>query len=346
VKAFYKNGDNFVIAQREFRIRAVPSAHAIKTWVRNFEATGPTLKKKGCSVNTVRTPENIAVVREAIERSPYCSARRHSLSLGLSEASVRWILHKDLHFCPYKIQFTHALHERDYVNRVNFCQTFLLLINQNQELVNNLLMGDEAHFHLFGFVNKQNFRYWSATNPIEFHERPLHRSKATVWCAISSFGIIGAYFFEDERERAVTVTGFRYVHMLEKFLGPELALHLATEETFFQQDEATCHTARDSMAAVKNLFPNRVISRYGDITWPATSPDLLACDFFLWGYLKSQVFKAPAPHTVHELKHRIQQEVKRIPVEMLQRVMGDIRKRHTECLERNGGHLNDVIFGK
>jgi DNA topoisomerase IB len=47
------------------------------------------------------------------------------LSLGLSEASVRRILHKDLHFYPYKIQVTHALHEHDYVNRVNFCQTFL-----------------------------------------------------------------------------------------------------------------------------------------------------------------------------------------------------------------------------
>jgi hypothetical protein len=35
------------------------------------------------------------------------------------------------------------------------------------------------------------------------------------------------------------------------------------------------------------------------------------------GYLKSEVFKAPAPHTVEELKHRIQQEVKQIPVEML-----------------------------
>jgi hypothetical protein len=46
VKAFYKN------AQREFRRefgmhrnRAVPSAHAIKTWVRNFDATGSTLRK-------------------------------------------------------------------------------------------------------------------------------------------------------------------------------------------------------------------------------------------------------------------------------------------------------------
>jgi len=118
------------------------------------------------------------------------------------------------------------------------------------------------------------------------------------------------------------------------------------EETFFQQDGATCHTARASMAVVSNLFHNHVIYRYGDIIWPARSPDLSTCDFFLWGYLKSQVFKAPAPHTVQELKHRIREEVERIPVEMLQRVMSDFRTRLTECLQRNGGHLTDVIFGK
>jgi hypothetical protein len=89
VKAFYKNGDSFVIAQHEFRMefgihrkRTVPSAHAVKTWGRNFEATGSTLKKKGGNLKTVRTPENIAVVIDAIERSPHSSARRHSVSLG------------------------------------------------------------------------------------------------------------------------------------------------------------------------------------------------------------------------------------------------------------------------
>jgi hypothetical protein len=109
---------SFVITQHEFQRQfgihhkcAVPSAHAIKTWVQNFEATGSTLKKKGGSLKTVCTPENIAVVREAIEKSPHRPACCHSVSLGLSEASVRWILHKDLHFYPYKIQVTHALYE-------------------------------------------------------------------------------------------------------------------------------------------------------------------------------------------------------------------------------------------
>ena len=75
VKAFYKNGDSFVIAQREFRRvfgihrnRVVPSGHAIKTWVRNLEAIGSALKKKGGCVKTVRTTKNIAVVRDTIER--------------------------------------------------------------------------------------------------------------------------------------------------------------------------------------------------------------------------------------------------------------------------------------
>jgi hypothetical protein len=53
VKAFYKTGGSFVIAQREFRRkfaihrnRALPSGHAIKTWVQNFEATGSELRRK------------------------------------------------------------------------------------------------------------------------------------------------------------------------------------------------------------------------------------------------------------------------------------------------------------
>jgi hypothetical protein len=88
VKAFYKNCDSLVIAQREFRrefgihrSRAVPSAHAIKTWVRNFEAIGSTLKTKGGSVKTICTTDSIAVLREIIERNPHRSARRHSVSL-------------------------------------------------------------------------------------------------------------------------------------------------------------------------------------------------------------------------------------------------------------------------
>jgi len=75
VKSFYKNKDSYVAVQREFRKKfgihrngKVSSAHAINTWVNNFEETGSTVKKKGGSVKTVRTPQNIDAVRTSFEK--------------------------------------------------------------------------------------------------------------------------------------------------------------------------------------------------------------------------------------------------------------------------------------
>ena len=77
VKAYYKNNDSYVSAQHVFRNHfniprndPVPSAHAIKTWIKNFEETGSTVKKRIGSVKSVRTPENVAKVESAIQRSP------------------------------------------------------------------------------------------------------------------------------------------------------------------------------------------------------------------------------------------------------------------------------------
>jgi len=111
VKSFYKNNNSYVAAQREFRKKfgihrnsKVPSAHAIKTWVNNFEETGSTVNEKGGSVKTVRTPQNIDAVRESFEQSPRHSAVRYSKKLGMSESSVRRILHLDLR-CGYRKRF-------------------------------------------------------------------------------------------------------------------------------------------------------------------------------------------------------------------------------------------------
>ena len=93
------------------------------------------------------------------------------------------------------------------------------------------------HTFIYPVLLTKKIRYWPATNPTEIHAIPLHSSKVTVWCSISSFGVIGHYFFEDERERAVTVTGPRHVHMLENFLGPELARRQEPKKCFSNKME-------------------------------------------------------------------------------------------------------------
>ena len=104
-------------------------------------------------------------------------------------------------------------------------------------------------------------------------------------------GVIGPYFFE-ENDVAVTVTSERYIEMLNTFFIPLLRRkRVPRHHLWFQQDGATSHTARESMNVLRRLFPNHLISRFGDIAWPPRSPDLSTCDFFLWGNLKPLVYQ-------------------------------------------------------
>ena len=113
----------------------------------------------------------------------------------------------------------------------------------------------------------------------------------------------------------VTVNSQRYLAMLEDFFEPKLE-ELSDEtnlgDIWFQQGGATTHTAQVAMVKLRQRFPARLISRKGDVEWPARSADLSIYDFFLWGYLKEKVFKS-RPHNLEELKIRIWEEIAAIP---------------------------------
>ena len=100
---------------------------------------------------------------------------------------------------------------------------------------------------------------------------------------------------------------------------------------------------RNSMAVVREMF-GTVISRFGDIAWPARSPDLTVPDFFLWGFLKDRVFWRRIM-TIQELEQAIVDEVAAID-DLRRRVYGNYKTRLQQGIDVNGGHLPDVIFRK
>jgi len=189
-------------------------------------------------------------VAQAFQRSPQHSARHHSIALHLTPRTVRRILHEDLKFHPFKIQMVQRL-PHDLNQRSECCRKFLQIIERTPQFLDHLIMSDEAHFHLNGYVNKQNFRYWAAENPDMLHQKPLHSEKVTVWCGVSAFGVLGAYFFENATGQSVMVLSDRYVDPLREFLNDELCrLRVDTRLVWFQQDGATTHTAQNSMAVI------------------------------------------------------------------------------------------------
>ncbi|GBN05921.1 hypothetical protein AVEN_261888-1 [Araneus ventricosus] len=133
-------------------------------------------------------------------------------------------------------------------------------------------LGDGAHFHSPGCVNKQNFRYCSPNNPKQIHEQPHHSERVTVWCAVADFWVIGTYFFQ-ENSKTVTVTSACYVDMLRNFLHGSYVTYphnLLYEHgnlvVWFQQEGATAHTAGLSMDLLKEKFQKCLISLRADIS--------------------------------------------------------------------------------
>ena len=141
-------------------------------------------------------------------------------------------------------------------------------------------------------------------------EQPLHPQRVTVWCGFWSGGVIGPYFFENDAGATVSVNGLRYRTMLTDFFWPELDA-MDVDDVYFQQDGATCHTAGETMALLREKFPGRVISRNGDFDWPPRSCDLTPLDFFLWGYVKNKVY-ANAPANIEALKDNIRAVIREI----------------------------------
>jgi hypothetical protein len=48
------------------------------------------------------------------------------------------------------------LSDREFASRRAFCEQFVTLVNEHLDVIRQVIMSDEAHFELPGFVNKQN----------------------------------------------------------------------------------------------------------------------------------------------------------------------------------------------
>ena len=86
-------------------------------------------------------------------------------------------------------------------------------------LAKKIIISDEAHFDLVGYVYKQNCRPWGTENPHAYIEKSTHPKRVTVWCGFWSRGKIEPFFFENEQLENVTVNGDHYRSMLNEFLN-------------------------------------------------------------------------------------------------------------------------------
>ncbi|GFY16627.1 uncharacterized protein TNCV_2787531 [Trichonephila clavipes] len=115
------------------------------------------------------------------------------------------------------------------------------------------------------------------------------------------------------------------------------------QELWFQQDGATCHTARATIDLLKDTFGDLLISRFGPVNWPPRSCDLTPLDYFLWGYVKSWVY-ADTPQTLDHLEDNIRRVIADIRPQMLGKVIENWTSRLDYIRASRGSHMPEIIF--
>ncbi|KAJ8877117.1 hypothetical protein PR048_021569, partial [Dryococelus australis] len=150
-------------------------------------------------------------------------------------------------------------------------------------------------------------------NPQELYQCPLHSTKVTVWCAISSHGVIGPYSFEKRGGHCnnshpvamLLCWKIIFVHSLQNFA------HLNVDSYWFNRAE-------------QMLIP--------------LNAQLQLLDDCLKGASFHAIVK------FHGLWNRIEEEIAGIPLIVLHRVMQNFHHKLGRCVQRNGQRLYIVLL--
>jgi len=78
------------------------------------------------------------------------------------------------------------------------------------------------------------------------------------------------------------------------------------------------------------------------LAWSPRSPDANPRDFFLWGYVKDQVYVPPLPASSPELKVRIRTAIETITADKLQTVLNELDYRVDVCRITKGAYIEHL----
>lgn len=126
--------------------------------------------------------------------------------------------------------------------------------------------------------------------------------------------------------------------MLERWLFPTLGEFL--EDLVFQQDRAPPYwhcEVRNFLEVTSEVGIGRCTeNKLTLLKWPPQFPDLTVYNFFLWGYVKDEVYIPTMPQMLQELCEPICIAINSINIPMLAGVWDHLQYRLKTCYMANG----------
>lgn len=200
----------------------------------------------------------------------------------------------------------------------------------------NFITSDEAWFYLQDYTGQRPIQWLKADQTrrdAESITSYAHKKGVMVWVGMSANGLTRPIFCEPG---AKVNANYYITNILKPFLAHD-AFRLYPEGDFtFHQDSAPAHTAKVTLeflrsAGIRFISPEQ---------HTPTSPDAAPCDFFLWGYLGSQLNHRKVK-TLTGLKKAICDELRKIPLEMLENAMRAWPRRLRQIYYNDGSHIEN-----
>ena len=163
-------------------------------------------------------------------------------------------------------------------------------------------------------------------------------------------GIFPVIWHIDEEGKHVSVNTNNYIKVLKDEIFPWIPQELLDEEkVWWMQDGAPSHTSNASMSELKNVFGDKIISRFaskfGGIEWPSHSPDLNPLDYSFWSQAMAHVIRCQ-PKTIPELMEVVEDFVVNFDPEIASRVVRQVKYRAALCKSVGGGHFQHLLKKK
>lgn len=335
IRCFRNSVEASRVYSERFPERQQPSRKIFERISRNLQH-GSVNKVRG-KYEVTPTVNEINVLAQ-IHINPENSSRNISREVGITDRGVRKVV-KKYKYHDYKFMTVQTLLPVDFERRLAFCQWFRQQQNEDPFFSRKILWTDESTFTNQGIFNRRNKHFYATENPRLFQEvRPQVRYSLNVWCGMLDNKIFGPVFIRGGLNAA------SYLHILqndlEEFLD-SLPLAELRDFKYYQHDGARPHTARNVKRYLDDRFPDAWIGNNGPIEWPTRSPCLNPLDFFLWGYIKNQVYYR-STENVQELRERITDSIRSVNPDYIRAAVDDLAWRTTACIRENGGHFQHL----
>ena len=152
-------------------------------------------------------------------------------------------------------------------------------LNRNGTMISilpkKIIFSSEPHFHLGGYVNKQNYSIWGWENTDMVLQKLMHQLRVTVWCGLWSVEIIGPYLFENEWAQPLRSLDTHIAPWQPIFLWPLIKALMWTMFGFNRMVQLVTYLMIHSIYCVKRFN--------GDDICQPRSCDLTPLNYFLWG---------------------------------------------------------------